>query len=34
MAARMLRQAGQGCPSNSNARTRGARFLAADPSPI
>jgi hypothetical protein len=26
----MLRQTGQGCPSNPNARHRGARFLAAD----
>jgi hypothetical protein len=26
----MLRLAGQGCLTNSNARTRGARFLAAD----
>jgi hypothetical protein len=34
MAARMLRSAGQGCPTNSNARLRGARFLAADLSTI
>jgi hypothetical protein len=30
MAAPMLRQTSQGCPSNPNARHRGARFFAAD----
>jgi len=34
MGARMLRLVGQGCPQNSNARTQGARFFAADPLPI